>query len=395
MLANSDLTNLPTATWVYLAFYILTLFVHFVFMAYVLGGGVYFLFAGAATSKSRLHPTDARTSTSTPSPSQGEGRGESSDHQQSQPSTNPIIALIRDWMPFAISAAITAGVAPLLFIQILYRHRFYTANLLLLHRWMAIVPVLIVAFYLAYVIKSGRFERMRTFWRVAISGIVAGCFLFVAWSWTENHLLSLDRARWESFYVESRWIYRSMAILPRLLMWVALTLAIMPQLVRWQLWATRATESNDALCQANRRLNVLSLIGLISSAALLALSNIPYVDAENLPVVLQSWVPTQYVVGGIALLLACLGTAMSMRGPFTPPKLRPNLLSILALSAYVFAILKMRELHRIAAVDLAALIPQHESAAQSGGAIVFIAFTVINIVLVGVCICIARRALAN
>ena len=228
MLANNDLTNLPTATWVYLAFYILTLFVHFVFMAYVLGGGVYLLFAGAATSDSRTneksrananrranstsleHTTDPRPST--PSPSQGEGRGEGSDHQQPPTSTNPITALIRDWMPFAISAAITAGVAPLLFIQILYRHRFYTANLLLLHRWMAIVPVLIVAFYLAYVIKSGRFERMRTYWRVAISGIVAGCFLFVAWSWTENHLLSLDRARWESFYVESRWIYRSMAI---------------------------------------------------------------------------------------------------------------------------------------------------------------------------------------
>ncbi len=385
MLASSDITSLPMATWVYLVLYILTLFVHFVFMAYVLGGGVYLLFSMARTSA--------------PSPSQGEGQGKGPDHEHAAESlttptnADPINALLRDWMPFAISAAITAGVAPLLFIQILYQHRFYTANLLLSHRWMAIVPVLIAAFYLAYVVKTGRFERMQRHWRAAILAIVAGCFLFVAWSWTENHLLSLDRARWESFYVESRWVYRSFEVLPRLAMWVALTLAIMPQLVRWQLWAKRERSAHDALSQANRRLNVISLVALIISAALLAFTNIPYVDATKLPGVLQDWVPTQYTVGGIALLLACLGTVASMRGSFTTAKLRPNALSMLALSAYVFAVLKLRELHRIAAVDFAALTPQHETAAQSGGVIVFLIFTLINVVLAGVCIRIARRAL--
>jgi len=332
---------------------------------------------------------------------QGEGRGEGSDHQQPTESltaptnADPVTALLRDWMPFAISAAITAGVAPLLFIQILYQHRFYTANLLLSHRWMAIVPVLIAAFYLAYVVKTGRFEHMRRRWRAAILAIVAGCFLFVAWSWTENHLLSLDRARWESFYVESRWVYRSLEVLPRLAMWVALTLAIMPQLVRWQLWAKRESIAHDALCHVNNRLNIISLVAMLISAALLALSNIPYVDATKLPVILQDWVPTQYAVGGLALLLACLGTVASMRGPFTPAKLRPNALSMLALSAYVFAILKLRELHRIAAVDFGALVPQHETAAKSGGVIVFLIFTLINVVLAGVCIRIARRALTT
>ena len=41
----------------------------------------------------------------------------------------PLAATLRDWMPFLLGAAITAGVAPLLFIQIVYQRQFYTANL--------------------------------------------------------------------------------------------------------------------------------------------------------------------------------------------------------------------------------------------------------------------------
>ena len=68
--------------------------------------------------------------------------------------------MIRSWIISASgcrscsSAAITAGVAPLLFLQILYQREFYTANLLLFNRWMAILPVLIVGFYSLYLIKG-------------------------------------------------------------------------------------------------------------------------------------------------------------------------------------------------------------------------------------------------
>jgi hypothetical protein len=59
---------------------------------------------------------------------------------------DPVAAAARDWLPFGLGAAITAGIAPLLMIQVLYQHRMYTATLLLSHRFMAIVPVLIAGF---------------------------------------------------------------------------------------------------------------------------------------------------------------------------------------------------------------------------------------------------------
>jgi hypothetical protein len=65
----------------------------------------------------------------------------------------PIAAATRDWLPFALGLGITAGVAPLLFVQLLYQPRFYTANLLLFVRWLAIVPALIVGFYALYLAR--------------------------------------------------------------------------------------------------------------------------------------------------------------------------------------------------------------------------------------------------
>ena len=94
--------GLPTATAVYLTLYLLTLCIHIVFMNYVLAGSAYL--AAAAV----LHGKSAEKT--------------------------PVYAVLRDWMPFMLSGAITAGIAPLLFLQVLYVERFYTANLLLFYR---------------------------------------------------------------------------------------------------------------------------------------------------------------------------------------------------------------------------------------------------------------------
>ncbi len=131
----------------------------------------------------------------------------------------------RDWLPFALGAAITAGVAPLLFVQVLYQERFYTANLLLFHRWMAIVPVLIVAFYLLYLGKSERARGWSRPAQAAIFAVALAGFGFVAWAWVENHALaSADDATavWVEHYARGRWFHRAPMILPRWLMWLAL-----------------------------------------------------------------------------------------------------------------------------------------------------------------------------
>ena len=106
-------------TGLYLGIYVLTMSVHVLFMNYTVAG------TGALVALKIS------------------GRDES-----------PSAKLLSDWLTAALSMAITAGVAPLLFLQILYKAPFYTANLLLFNRWMLIVPALILGFYMLYLAKS-------------------------------------------------------------------------------------------------------------------------------------------------------------------------------------------------------------------------------------------------
>ena len=123
---------------------------------------------------------------------------------------DPIAATVRDRLPFMLGCGITAGVAPLLFLQLLHQKRFYTANLLLGPRWMAVVPALVVGFYALYAAKSLERYRQRAL------GIALVCFTFVAWSWSELHELMKADVAWQSFYAEGDRLYVAGTILPRL-----------------------------------------------------------------------------------------------------------------------------------------------------------------------------------
>lgn len=191
----------PAGGGVYVALLIVTFAIHLLLIGFVVGGTAYLVARGLRGLVG----------------GRAGGGGADADDE--------LAARSRDWLPFALGAAITAGVAPLLFVQVLYQARFYTANLLLFHRWMAIVPVLIVGFYLLYLGKS---ERARTWSRpaqLAIVMIALACFGFVAWTWVENHALAnADDAPavWVEHWASGRWFHRAPMVAPRLVMWLAL-----------------------------------------------------------------------------------------------------------------------------------------------------------------------------
>jgi hypothetical protein len=170
----------------------------------------------------------------------------------------PVAAAARDWLPFYLGAAITAGVAPLLFVQVLYPDRFYTANLLLGPRWLAVVPALAIGFYALYVFKSKLAARRVV--RVGSIATALGCFAFVAWSWTENHRLMLDQPAWHAFHAAGRWLYDPAGAAPRWAMWIAAALPMFAVIAAWQI--------GDAGGRARRGLAIAALIGVAVSSAL-------------------------------------------------------------------------------------------------------------------------------
>lgn len=62
-------------------------------------------------------------------------------------------------LPLVIAFAVNFGVAPLLFVQVLYGHFIYTSSILMGLFWIFVIPLLIVAYYGAY-LYDFRFEKL-------------------------------------------------------------------------------------------------------------------------------------------------------------------------------------------------------------------------------------------
>ncbi|MBI1388122.1 MAG: hypothetical protein GC154_06710 [bacterium] len=117
----------------------------------------------------------------------------------------PVIAransLMLKTMPVALSMAITMGVAPLLFVQVLHGQFFYSANIMMGWYWMAILGLVTVAFYLIYVLISLRpLDGRATLLSRLIVLVNAAIFITVSLIFTNNATLVEHPELWAKIH---------------------------------------------------------------------------------------------------------------------------------------------------------------------------------------------------
>ena len=345
--------GLETATLFYLSLYMLTLVVHVIFMSYVLAGSLYLAWAN-------LFP----------------GTGSVPRLQQ------PLACLLRDWMPFVLSAAITAGVAPLLFVQIAYPVHFYTANLLLGWRWMVVVPVLTFAFYLLYVLKSTWITKLTFAWRTAVGMAAAGCFLFIAFCWSANHLLGIDSTQWPTAYASSQYITSHITLAMRLLMWIAGTFPVMCIFAGWQLTFHRPAATLERTA-GFRQLAFTAMTGLVISC----ITAVAYISQMSEEV-------TAHLMGTAGMLwmaTALVGITLQIAGwlwRYFKSSMNIQLLLLLTLGGILMLIgtVVLREIIRVTIVGSETLSSRTTVAFEVGGFWVFLFFATLNTGLICLCI---------
>ncbi|MGE5235301.1 MAG: hypothetical protein ACM3O7_02990 [Acidobacteriota bacterium] len=201
-----DPAPLPGPPWLFHLLWVLTFVIHLLFVNMVLGGS---LLAAAATL------------------GRSAGRG-----------TQSLFVDINAW---AISLAITFGIAPLLFIQVMFGRFFYTATILVAWAWLGMLGLLTIGYYLNYVAKF----RLRAGKTAGVAIIVeAACFVCIAAIQVAINLLHMQPGRW-TVIAEQPWsALADPSFVPRFLHFVLAAVAMAGALLAF-IAVRRAAKGGD------------------------------------------------------------------------------------------------------------------------------------------------------
>lgn len=104
-------------------------------------------------------------------------------------------------IPLLIALTVNLGVAPFLFLQVLYGHLVYSSSVLMGMFWLMIIPVLLVAYYAAYWYDFRFFTLGRS--GVAILCCAFFGFLFIGFMLSNNMTLMLHPETWDTYLENS------------------------------------------------------------------------------------------------------------------------------------------------------------------------------------------------
>lgn len=129
--------------------------------------------------------------------------------------------------PYTIAFAVNFGVAPLLFLQVLYGHFIYVSSVLMAVWWLAIIAMLILAYYAAY-LYDFRFEDLGVP-RIFVVQLAVILLLLIAFMFTNNMTLMLQPQRWLAYFDNAQGTLLNLAdatLIPRYLHFVVGAVAI-------------------------------------------------------------------------------------------------------------------------------------------------------------------------
>jgi len=337
-----DAAGLPGPPWLFHFLLVFTFFLHLIFMNLTLGGT---LMAFVANLRGGNRPADP----------------------------NAVLAKrLMGVNTYAISLAITTGVAPLLFVQVLYQQYFYSGTILLGWIWFAMLVLLMIGYYAAYLHK-----RFRGPWL----GISALTFFGIAMTHVAVHLIHVQPAKWAQFDTSALSVLGDPTYWPRLLHFVLAAITFAALVAAW--WAVRRARAGDD-AELNTKI-AASAWGWALWATVLQI-----VDGFVLTAVLPKEVLLGVMRGGVATLgpltlgiILAIGLLVMLAktsNPVDNPGLVSGTLAALTLTVAIMAITR----HQVRVLYLEPATSQFQAAIvpQWGNFILFAVLLVIGLATV-------------
>jgi hypothetical protein len=213
-----DPAPLPGPAWLFHLLWVVMFLIHLAFVNTVLGGSLLAALAGLASSGRREIQT--------------------------------LFVEVNSW---AISLAITFGIAPLLFMQVLLGRFFYTATILVAWAWLGMLVILTIAYYLNYVAK---FLLRAGKGAGGVLIVEAVCFMVIAAIQVTVNLLHMQPARWAQVAGSAWTALSDPTFAPRFLHFVLAAVAMAGALLAWVAVRRAASGGDAALLQGMARFGV-------------------------------------------------------------------------------------------------------------------------------------------
>ncbi len=153
---------IPGPYWLFTVLHWLTFALHLAAMNVLFGGLLVFLLAGISHLRTRLFDSEVRL------------------------------------FPTVMAATITLGVAPLLFVQVIYGRFFYSATIISAWNWYLVIPILIVVYYLLYTVALTKRLSHRS--KLILLAVCAAGFVYVSYTFTMISDLAEKPGLWDGLY---------------------------------------------------------------------------------------------------------------------------------------------------------------------------------------------------
>ena len=169
MVPTVDPNPLPAPYWVFKLLLVFTFFLHMLAMNCMLGGAALALMARWRRGTNQFG--------------------------------NRIFFDIAKKVPVLLAATISLGIAPLLFVQVVYGQYFYTSSILVAWPWFLVIVFLIAAYYGFYFVAYRGERRPLAAGRVMLFSTTL--ILIIGFIYTNNITLGLVPSRWAQKYFSS------------------------------------------------------------------------------------------------------------------------------------------------------------------------------------------------
>lgn len=151
-------------------------------------------------------------------------------------------------VPTTFALAINMGVAPLLFVQVIYGNYIYTSSILMATFWILVIPLLIIAYYGAY-INNMNYDKRRGLAKFSLL-VAAIVLLYIAYIYVNNMTLMAQPENWSAYFENSKGTLLNSAdstILPRYLHYIFASVAIggLFMAILWNRKKNRGDENAD------------------------------------------------------------------------------------------------------------------------------------------------------